>query len=220
MAKTSPKHQALSSEQQHAIAQAVTQCVMNLMGENETYAVLGTQVTQEHHKWHIEIGLDKPNNGFLDAVVPSEIPSFDKITLTECEIVSRGIADDIDALPELSDLTYRLDVSSPGINRALTTSREFAFYQHWPVAYISKVNNAEHRLEGTLAAMTDATSTTAILIDKDGEKTTLDISALTIHGLPRLELNPPIFMPNDDNSEEKGAKDKPNAEPEESLDTE
>lgn len=200
MAKTSPKHQTLSTKQQQNIARAVTQCVIHLMGENDTYAVLGTQVTQEHHKWHIEIGLDKPSNGFLDDVNPAEIPGFDKITLTECEIVSRGIADDIDALPELANLTYRLDVSSPGINRALTTPRELAFYQHWPVMAVTlNASGKEQRLEGTLDAMTETeTASIATIIHTGHQTLTVDINTLTLTGVPRIELNPPIFMPNDD----------------------
>lgn len=51
------------------------------------------------------------------------------IALSDCEQISRQLDEGLEQLSILSDLTYSLEVSSPGVFRPLKTQREFDFYQ-------------------------------------------------------------------------------------------
>jgi len=55
------------------------------------------------------------------------------VSLSDCEQVSRQINASLDMLPALQDLSYSMEVSSPGVFRPLKTQREFNFYQDHPV---------------------------------------------------------------------------------------
>ena len=55
------------------------------------------------------------------------------ISISECEEISRALDTLIEALPQLADAAYNLEVSSPGLFRPLKTQREFIFYQGEPV---------------------------------------------------------------------------------------
>lgn len=55
------------------------------------------------------------------------------ISVSECETISRSLDTLIEALPQLTDAAYFLEVSSPGLFRPIKTQREFTFYHGEPV---------------------------------------------------------------------------------------
>lgn len=62
--------------------------------------------------------------------VMAERPETGQLVIEDCATLSRRISDRLDALEEagevLIDEAYRLEVSSPGIDRPLTRARDFA----------------------------------------------------------------------------------------------
>jgi ribosome maturation factor RimP len=57
-----------------------------------------------------------------------------RVSLEECATLSRLIDEPLESIPELLALPYSLEVSSPGLFRALTTPREATFYAGQRVA--------------------------------------------------------------------------------------
>ena len=57
-----------------------------------------------------------------------------RVSLDECAKLSQSIETPLEAVPELMAQPYSLEVSSPGLFRAITTEREAAFYHGKPVA--------------------------------------------------------------------------------------
>src|SRR3954462_9597498 len=57
--------------------------------------------------------------------VMAERPDTRQLALTDCETISRRLSDWIDANDPIEG-SYRLEVSSPGIDRPLTRPRDFA----------------------------------------------------------------------------------------------
>jgi len=55
------------------------------------------------------------------------------ISLSECETISRSLDTLIDELAILNDLTFSLEISSPGLFRPLRRPREFEFFLGKPV---------------------------------------------------------------------------------------
>lgn len=74
---------------------------------------------------HSEVGGDEAT-----LQVMAEDPATGQLVLDQCATLSHRISDRIDALEEqgqvLIDEPYRLEVSSPGIDRPLTRPRDFA----------------------------------------------------------------------------------------------
>jgi ribosome maturation factor RimP len=62
--------------------------------------------------------------------IMAEDPATGQLVLDQCAAISRRVSDRIDALEEageeLIDEAYRLEVSSPGIDRPLTRARDYA----------------------------------------------------------------------------------------------
>jgi len=50
------------------------------------------------------------------------------ISISDCEQISRDLDPLVEALPELADLVYNLEISSPGLFRPLKRQREFDFF--------------------------------------------------------------------------------------------
>ena len=62
--------------------------------------------------------------------IMAEDPATGQLVLDQCAAISRRVSDRIDALEEVGEVliddAYRLEVSSPGIDRPLTRARDFA----------------------------------------------------------------------------------------------
>jgi ribosome maturation factor RimP len=69
-------------------------------------------------------------DGELALQIMAEDPTTGQLVLDQCAALSRRVSDRIDALEEAGEMlvehAYRLEVSSPGIDRPLTRARDFA----------------------------------------------------------------------------------------------
>ena len=99
--------------------------------------------------------------------VMAERPTTRQLTIDDCADLSRRISDRLDALEEagrdLIEHAYRLEVSSPGIDRPLTRLQDFA---DW----------AGHEARVTLDAPVEGRKQlNGILAGIDGEQVTVDV---------------------------------------------
>lgn len=88
--------------------------------------------------------------------IMAERPETGQLVIEDCAALSRRISDAIDALEEKGDVlihdAYRLEVSSPGIDRPLTRAKDFA---NWAghearIALTSPVDGNRKSLQGDL----------------------------------------------------------------------
>lgn len=98
--------------------------------------------------------------------IMAEDPATGQLVIEQCAELSRRISDRIDALEEAGEVlvegAYRLEVSSPGIDRPLTRRKDFA---QW-AGHEAKISLTE-KVEGRKAFVGD-------LVGIDGEMVLLD----------------------------------------------
>lgn len=139
----------------------------------------------------VDIAVELTNVGHQEVRLdPTAIANLPKISLETCEAISRHINEAIDALPELANQRYSLNVGSPGAFRRLTTAGECSFYQNWPVSLSLP---KEPALSGWLTAVSN---TEVTLTQPSG-----GIHTIALTELPKkahLALNPTLAMPNDE----------------------
>lgn len=91
--------------------------------------------------------------------VMAERPETGQLVLDDCAELSRRISDRVDALEEAGEIliadAYRLEVSSPGIDRPLTRLKDFAEWtgHEAKVTLVSPVDGNRKSLQGDLAGM-------------------------------------------------------------------
>jgi len=101
-----------------------------------------------------EAGSDEPALQIM-----AERPETGQLLLDDCGALSRRISDAIDALEEagevLIDEAYRLEVSSPGIDRPLTRAKDFAQWAGHEVRVLlaEPVEGNRKSLHGELAGI-------------------------------------------------------------------
>ena len=99
--------------------------------------------------------------------VMAERPDTRQLTIDDCAELSRRISDVFDALEEAGrdpiDHAYRLEVSSPGIDRPLTRLKDFADWKgHEARVTLSEPIEARKQLNGVLMGI-------------DGDQVTVDV---------------------------------------------
>lgn len=113
--KKRPKAKPLSPAQIQSIQDQVYEQAEVIVSAN--YFVVDVVMEEENGRWYLRIYLDHPN------------PAV-RITLDDCKDISEALEPMIDEnVAELQDFSYCLEVSSPGLFRKLTKSRELQFYQ-------------------------------------------------------------------------------------------
>lgn len=91
--------------------------------------------------------------------VMAERPDTGQLVLDDCAALSHRISDRIDALEEAGDVlieeAYRLEVSSPGIDRPLTRAKDFADWagHEAKIQLVSPVADNRKSLQGDLAGV-------------------------------------------------------------------
>lgn len=91
--------------------------------------------------------------------VMAERPETGQLLIEECAALSRRISDRFDALEEagddLIDEAYRLEVSSPGIDRPLTRLKDFEAWagQEAKIALVEPVDGNRKSLHGDLGGL-------------------------------------------------------------------
>jgi ribosome maturation factor RimP len=105
--------------------------------------------------------------------VMAERPDTGQMTIEDCERLHRRIAERHDTLSD----DYRLEVSSPGIDRPLTRARDFADWAgHEARLSLAEKVNGRKQLAGTLKGL-------------DGDDVVIDVPGLGETRLPRAQLH-------------------------------
>lgn len=103
--------------------------------------------------------------------IMAERPATGQLVIEDCAALSHRISDRIDALEEAGDVlieeAYRLEVSSPGIDRPLTRPKDFAAWiGHEARIELSELIDNRKRYRGDLVGFDAQTQT--ISIDDEG----------------------------------------------------
>lgn len=107
--------------------------------EEKDLELVDVEFVKEGTEWFLRIFIDKPEG----------------ITLDDCELISRALDSKLDEVDYIS-IAYHLEVSSPGIERTLKTTKAFQrFIGHLinVTTYIPLNNQKKHR--GKLIFATD-----------------------------------------------------------------
>jgi ribosome maturation factor RimP len=104
--------------------------------------------------------------------IMAERPETGQLVIEDCAALSHRISDKIDALEEAGEMliedAYRLEVSSPGIDRPLTRPKDFAAWiGHEARIELAELLDNRKRFRGDLKAFDAETGT--ISIEDDGE---------------------------------------------------
>jgi ribosome maturation factor RimP len=99
--------------------------------------------------------------------IMAERPATGQLLIEDCAELSRRVSDRLDALEEAGDDliegAYRLEVSSPGIDRPLTRPRDFAAWiGHEARIELTELMDRRKRFRGELTAFDSATNTISI----------------------------------------------------------
>lgn len=96
------------------------------------------------------------------------------ITLTDCERVSKHVHDHLEAEALLAD-DYRLEISSPGMDRQLFTVEQYVRFRGSPVQVKLRIPHQGRRnLQGILVDVTDG----ATVLECDGERIEVTFGAI------------------------------------------
>jgi ribosome maturation factor RimP len=103
--------------------------------------------------------------------VMAERPDTRQLTIDDCETLSRRLSDVLDAADPIEG-SYRLEVSSPGIDRPLTRLQDFADWQgHEARLTLHEPLNGRRQYNGDLMGI-------------EGETVMIDVRGLGPTGLP------------------------------------
>ncbi len=97
--------------------------------------------------------------------IMAERPETGQLVIEDCAALSHRISDRIDALEEAGELlitdAYRLEVSSPGIDRPLTRAKDYAQWagHEARVTLVNPVEGNRKSLQGDLVGIDDDTVT-------------------------------------------------------------
>ncbi len=114
---------------------------------------------------HSEVGDE------LTLQIMAEDPATGQLVLDQCAELSRRVSDAVDAAevdgPALIEEAYRLEVSSPGIDRPLTRPRDFAVWAgHEAKLQLGRpVEGNRKALHGDLAGLAEDGAGEVVLID-------------------------------------------------------
>lgn len=112
--------------------------------------------------------------------VMAERPETRQLTIDDCADLSRRISDRLDALEEAGkdpiEQAYRLEVSSPGIDRPLTRRADFADWAgHEAKVTLKEKRDGRQRFNGELVGIDGDTVT---ILDKEGVEHELPFDAI------------------------------------------
>ncbi len=101
--------------------------------------------------------------------IMAERPSDGDMNVDDCASLSRALSGVLDAAPELVEGEYRLEVSSPGVDRPLTRLKDFVSFEgHEARVEFDRLVENRKRFKGVLAGIEGED----ILIDLEGEEET------------------------------------------------
>ena len=104
--------------------------------------------------------------------IMAERPSDGDLGIDDCVRLSRAVSEVMDAADPVSG-EYRLEVSSPGIDRPLTRPRDFEAYQGYEAKLeLDRLADGRKRFKGLLAGLEQVDGQPHVAIDLEGEAET------------------------------------------------
>ena len=102
----------------------------------------------------------------------AERPSDGDLGIDDCVKLSRAVSEVLDAADPVSG-EYRLEVSSPGIDRPLTRVKDFEAYEGFEARLeLDRLADKRKRFKGVLAGVEDVAGKPHVAIDLEGEAET------------------------------------------------
>jgi ribosome maturation factor RimP len=186
MKQTPIKPVNLTPEKVQAIRQTVFQVVEAKL--DTPFYLVDVALDKELGAWYLRLYVEKPDYS---------------ISLSDCETISRALDEHIDNIKALQDFPYSLEISSPGLFRALNQEREFAFYKDQQVRLIReglappvsknrriKLPVIEHEIATGILKNYDVSQNAITLLKADKQEQTYVLEADY-----RVFLNPDIRLP-------------------------
>ena len=122
-----------------------------------------SEFVKEGKDWFLRVYIDKLPKEGADGNVEEEYVSTD-----DCESVSRFLSAELDRLDPIEQ-NYYLEVSSPGLDRALLKEKVFIrFCGHMVDISLYKAVNGKKAYQGTLKGLTDDNK--IVITDEKGEE--------------------------------------------------
>ena len=119
---------------------------------------------------------DINDNRTLQIMIDHVAPKSGGITVDDCEAASRVISPVLDDAESLLDFHYSLEVSSPGVDRPLTTLKDYKDNVGCDIKlFLSSAMNGKKKVVGRLE---DVTADSLSLLCNDGEEVCIDHSAI------------------------------------------
>ena len=122
-----------------------------------------SEFVKEGKDWFLRVYIDKLPKEGADGNVEEEYVSTD-----DCESVSRFLSAELDRLDPIEQ-NYYLEVSSPGLDRALLKEKDFIrFCGHMVDISLYKAIDGKKAYQGTLKGLTDDNK--IVITDEKGEE--------------------------------------------------
>ena len=144
------------------ITEIVEEITADFLGQNglELY---NSEFVKEGKDWFLRVYIDKLPKEGADGNVEDEYVSTD-----DCESVSRFLSAELDRLDPIEQ-NYYLEVSSPGLDRALLKEKDFIrFCGHMVDISLYKAIDGKKAYQGTLKGLTDDNK--IVITDEKGEE--------------------------------------------------
>ena len=144
------------------ITEIVEEITADFLGQNglELY---NSEFVKEGKDWFLRVYIDKLPKEGADGNVEEEYVSTD-----DCESVSRFLSAELDRLDPIEQ-NYYLEVSSPGLDRALLKEKDFIrFCGHMVDISLYKAMDGKKAYQGTLKGLTDDNK--IVITDEKGEE--------------------------------------------------
>ena len=144
------------------ITEIVEEITADFLGQNglELY---NSEFVKEGKDWFLRVYIDKLPKEGADGNVEEEYVSTD-----DCESVSRFLSAELDRLDPIEQ-NYYLEVSSPGLDRALLKEKDFIrFCGHMVDISLYKSIDGKKAYQGTLKGLTDDNK--IVITDEKGEE--------------------------------------------------
>ena len=131
------------------ITEIVEEITADFLGQNEL-ELYNSEFVKEGKDWFLRVYIDKLPKEGADGNVEEEYVSTD-----DCESVSRFLSAELDRLDPIEQ-NYYLEVSSPGLDRALLKEKDFIrFCGHMVDISLYKAIDGKKAYQGTLKGLTD-----------------------------------------------------------------
>ena len=144
------------------ITEIVEEITADFLGQNglELY---NSEFVKEGKDWFLRVYIDKLPKEGADGNVEEEYVSTD-----DCESVSRFLSAELDRLDPIEQ-NYYLEVSSPGLDRALLKEKDFIrFCGHMVDISLYEAIDGKKAYQGTLKGLTDDNK--IVITDEKGEE--------------------------------------------------